>query len=89
MRADNSVKNRRTLSISNPDQISIISMHISSLLKSHWYLLKLSSVDENKDVLRTDNSVGYWRNLPISNSKADLYNINAHSKFGENPLIFT
>ena len=27
--------------------------------------------------------------LPISIPKADLYNVNAHSKFGENPLIFT
>ena len=25
----------------------------------------------------------------MSNSKADLYNINAHIKFGENPLSFT
>ena len=30
-----------------------------------------------------------WWNLPISNSKADLHNINAHTKFGENPLKFT
>ena len=29
------------------------------------------------------------RNLPISNPKPDLENINAHTKFGENPLIFT
>ena len=28
-------------------------------------------------------------NLPISNSKADLHNINAHVKFGENSLKFT
>ena len=24
--------------------------------------------------------------MPISNPKSDLYNINAHTKFGENPL---
>ena len=28
-------------------------------------------------------------NLAISNPKADLHNINAHTKFDENPLKFT
>ena len=36
-----------------------------------------------------DNSLKIWRNLPISNPKPDLHNINAHTKFGENPLMFT
>ena len=27
--------------------------------------------------------------MPISNSKPDLHNINAQTKFGENPLMFT
>ena len=27
--------------------------------------------------------------MPISNSEPDLNNINAHTKFGENPLTFT
>ena len=40
-------------------------------------------------VSRADNSVKNWRNLPISNPKPDLHNINAHTTFGENPLIFT
>ena len=40
-------------------------------------------------VSRSDNSVKIWRNLPISNPKPDLHNINAHTKFGENPLTFT
>ena len=40
-------------------------------------------------VSRADNSVKIWRNLPISNPKPDLHNINAHTKFGENPLMFT
>ena len=35
------------------------------------------------------NSLKIWRNLPISNPKPDLHNINAHNKFGENPLMFT
>ena len=28
-------------------------------------------------------------NLPISNPKLDLQNINAHTKFGENSMMFT
>ena len=35
------------------------------------------------------NSVNIWRNLPISKSKPDLHNINTHTKFKENPLMFT
>ena len=38
---------------------------------------------------RADNSVKSWRNLPISNPKPDLHNINAHTKFDENQLMFT
>ena len=38
---------------------------------------------------RADNSVKIYGNLPISNPKPDLQNINAHTKFGENPLMFT
>ena len=40
-------------------------------------------------VYRADNSVKIWRNLPISNPEPDLPNINAHTKFGENPLMFS
>ena len=40
-------------------------------------------------VSRADNSIKNWPNLPISNPKPDLHNINAHTKFGENPLMFT
>ena len=40
-------------------------------------------------VSRADNSVKNWRNLPISKPKPDPHNINAHTKFGENPLKFT
>ena len=40
-------------------------------------------------VSRADNSVNIWRNLPISNPKPDLLNVTAHTKFGENPLMFT
>ena len=41
------------------------------------------------DVSQADNSVKNRRNLPISNPKPDLHNINAQTKFGENPLLFT
>ena len=41
------------------------------------------------DVLQADNSVKNRWNLPISNPKADLHNINAHTKFGEDPVRFT
>ena len=34
-------------------------------------------------------TVKNWQNLPISNPKPDLHNINAQMKFGENPLTFT
>ena len=38
------------------------------------------------DVSQADkNSVKIWRNLRIINPKPDLHNINAHTKFGENP----
>ena len=40
-------------------------------------------------VSRADNSIKIWRNLPISNPKPDLLNVNAYSKFDENPLLFT
>ena len=40
-------------------------------------------------VSQADNSVKILRNLPISNPKPDLLNVNAYSKFGENPLLFT
>ena len=66
-----------------------MSMHIVSLVKIPCYLLKLSSGNENMGVSRADNSVKIRRNLPISNPKPDIHNINAQTKFGENPLMFT
>ena len=66
-----------------------MSMHIASLVKIPCYLLKLSSGNENMGVSRADYSVKIWRNLPISNPKPVIHNINAHTKFGENSLMFT
>ena len=40
-------------------------------------------------VSRADNSENILRNLPISNPKPDLLNVNTYSKFDENPLLFT
>ena len=40
-------------------------------------------------VFWADNSVKIRSNLPISNPKPDIHNINAQTKFGENPLTFT
>ena len=40
-------------------------------------------------VSRADNSVNILRNLPVSNPKPDLLNVNAYSKFDENRLLFT
>ena len=64
-------------------------MHVQSLIKIPWHLFKLLSGNENTSVSRADNSVKIWQNLPISNPKPDLHNINAHTKFGENLLMFT
>ena len=38
---------------------------------------------------QADNSIKNWQSLSISDPKADVQNINVHTKFGENPLIFT
>ena len=38
---------------------------------------------------RADNSINILQNLPISNPKPDLLNVNAYSKFDESPLLFT
>ena len=64
-------------------------MHIQSLVKIHWYLFKLSSGNENMDMWQAENAVKNSQNMPISNPKPDLHNINAHTKFSESPLRFT
>ena len=72
-----------------PNQISLISMHVPSLVQIPSYLLKLSSGNENMCMSPADNSVRISLNLAISNPKPDLQNINAHTKFGENQLMLT
>ena len=39
-------------------------------------------------VSRADNSVNILRNLPISNPKPDLLNVNAYSKFDKSLVIY-
>ena len=38
---------------------------------------------------QADNSVKNKLNLPTSNPKSDFHTINAHTKFGKNPLACT
>ena len=61
-------------------------MHIGEI---HWYLLKLSSGNENLDVSQADNSVKNWLILPISNPKPDYHSVNEQTQFSENPSNFT
>ena len=72
-----------------PNQITTISIQKPSLVKIHWHSLKLSSGNENMNKWQADNSVKTWWNLPIRDPKPDLHNINAHTKFDENPFMFT
>ena len=65
-----------------------MSMHIASLVKIPCYLLKLPSGKENMGMSRADNLKKIGQNLPISNPKPDIHNINVHTKFGANPLMF-
>ena len=69
-----------------PNHISTVSVHLPGSVKIYWYLLKLSS---RKQTSRADYSVKKWQNPTISNPKPDLHNINAHTKFGDNPFTFT
>ena len=86
--ADKSVKHWQNLPISNPKSDLNINA-CTKFVKIPWHLHKLLSRNENMGVSLADNSVKIWQNLPISNPKPDLHNINAHTKFGENPLMFT
>ena len=53
------------------------------------HLLKLSSRNRATDMLWSYNSVNSSENLLICIPQAYLYNINAHTTFGENRLTFT
>ena len=62
-------------------------MHIPSLVKIHWNLLKLLSGNENMDEWQAKNLCQKLKNLPISDPKPYLHNISAHTKYGQNPLM--
>ena len=84
--ADNSKKIDRFFPLAIPNHISLISTYVPSLFEIPRHLLKLWSWNENMGVSWADN----YQNLKIySNPKPDLHNINAHTKFDENPLLFT
>ena len=71
------------------NQTLIISMHIASLVKRPCYLLKLLSRNQNMGLSRADNYVKISRNLPISNPKPDLLNVNAYSVWLKSPVIYS
>ena len=64
-------------------------MHVPSLDKSLDIYSSYCPENENMGVSWADNIVKIWQNLPISNPKPDLHNINAHTKFDVNPLRLT
>ena len=64
-------------------------MHIPSLMKIHWIYARYRPETKIRMCLGANSSVKNGQNLPFSNRKPDLQSINAHTKFGENPLIFT
>ena len=49
-----------------PNQMSLIYIHVPSLVKIPWYLLKLLSRNENMGVSRADNSSKIWRICPLA-----------------------
>ena len=64
-------------------------MYVPSLVKIPWHLSNYCLQNKNMGVSRADDSVKIWQNLPASNPKPDLHNMNAQTKFGENPWMFT
>ena len=53
-------------------------------------MIKIKTLNNNIPPLYCggQKTVKNWQNLPTSNPKQD-HNINAHTKFGKNPFIFT
>ena len=56
-RADNSATFYKICPLAIPNQISLMTMHIASLMKIPCYLVKLSPGNENMGVSQADNSV--------------------------------
>ena len=81
---------RKTLPISNPKlDLHNINAHSNFGENPMIFTKALSSRNENTEMIQADNSVKNWWNLPSCIPKYDLQNINAQTKFGENPLKFT
>ena len=66
-----------------------MSIYIASLVKIPLLFTQVIVWKQKYWHVLADNSVKIWQNLPISNPKPDLHSINSHTKFGENPLMFT
>ena len=89
LRAENSIKNDEICPLAFPNQISLISIHISSLVKIPWYLLKLLSGNENMGVSRADITAThlfkYIENLTTKKKenfqirKSDIFHISAQN----------
>ena len=75
-----------TFPLAIPNQISFISMHVPSLVKS---LDIYSSYRRETKIWACLGQITPSKCLTISNPNQDLHNINAHTKFGENQLTFT
>ena len=71
-----------------PNQTSTISMQISSWVNPLIFIQAVVPKQKYGCVVGRQLYQNWW-NLPISNPEPDLYNSNALTKFGENPLIFT
>ena len=64
-------------------------MHIASFMKIHWYSSYHPKTKIQMGSFGQISLVRSWQNLPTGNPKPDSHNINAHTKFHENSLIFT
>ena len=82
------------ITLSNIDEICPLAIPIQNSIISYTYQVWWKSIDvyssyhpETKIWVCLGQIT--WLNLPISNPKPNLHNINAHTKFSENPLMFT
>ena len=67
----------------------LISMHVQTLVKIHLFILKTLSRNEILMSFKGRNSVTNCRKWTLNNPKLDVININAHTKFGQNPFTHT
>ena len=80
--ADNSVKNWRSLPISNPELYLYNNNAHTKFGEIHWYLLNLSSRNENIDVSWADNCQKIEESCPLA-IQNQIATISMHTPFGE------